>query len=123
MSQIPIATGLFTWPAPDPRLLGSRCDACGAHTFPSQTSCPGCAANDVSEVELSPTGTLWTWTSQDFIPKSPPYAGPETPESFERYFVGYVELDHELRVESRLSGFENSRPAHRPGRATRDRSL
>ncbi len=110
MAQIPIATGLFTWPSSQPRLLGSRCDACGAHTFPSQGACPRCAAKDVTEVELSPKGTLWTWTSQDLIPKAPPYAGPETPESFERYFVGYVELDDELRVEARLSGFDDSQP-------------
>jgi len=61
-------------------------------------------------VELSPTGTVWTWTSQEFLPKAPPYAGEETAETFQPYYVGYVELEGELRVESRLVGFADGPP-------------
>ena len=103
MQQVPIAKGLFSWPADAPRLLGSRCGECGAYAFPSQDGCPRCSA-EMEEVELSPTGTVWTWTSQEFLPKAPPYAGEETAETFQPYYVGYVELEGELRVESRLVG-------------------
>jgi uncharacterized OB-fold protein len=61
-------------------------------------------------VELSPTGTVWTWTSQEFVPPAPPYTGPETRETFEPYYVGYVELEGHLRVESRLVGFGTEAP-------------
>jgi uncharacterized protein len=68
----PIAAGLFTWPAAEPQLIGSRCSECGAQTFPAQAYCPRCASTSMSEVLLPRTGSLWTWTIQGFRPKSPP---------------------------------------------------
>ena len=109
MAQIPFAEGLFTWPADDPRLMGSRCPACGVTTFPAQTSCVGCPADKMDEVLLEPRGTLWTFTTQEFRPK-PPYKGPEDPEEdWHRYGVGYVELGEALRVESRLTESDPAR--------------
>jgi uncharacterized OB-fold protein len=95
----PIADGLFTWPADEPRLIGSRCDSCGAVTFPTQTSCPRCTGTDVHEHLLARRGVLWTWTVQGFRPKSPPYEGPT---DFEPYPVGYVELPDDVKVEALL---------------------
>jgi uncharacterized OB-fold protein len=95
----PIADGLFTWPADQPRLIGSRCRECRVVTFPAQRSCPRCTSVDVEERLLEREGTLYTWTVQGFRPK-PPYAGPE---DFEPYGVGYVELPGEVRVEARLT--------------------
>jgi uncharacterized protein len=108
--HVAIAEGLVTLDEDEPRLIGSRCGACGAFTFPAQEACPGCAAMAMEPVELSRTGTIWTWTSQEFLPPSPPYAGPETAETFARYYVGFVELEGELRIESRLVGFDNEPP-------------
>lgn len=102
-TQYPVADGVFTWPSDDPRLIGSRCTSDGVVTFPAQASCPRCQS-PMEEALLEPTGTLWTWTVQGFLPKSPPYAGPESPESFSPYGVGYVELGGQVRVESRLEG-------------------
>jgi uncharacterized protein len=96
---VPIADGLFTWPDPEPRLIGSRCHACGATTFPKQSTCPRCMGDEMEERLLARTGTLWTYTVQGFPPK-PPYAGPEP---FEPYGVGYIELADGLMVESRLT--------------------
>ena len=95
----PIADGLFTWPDTEPRLIGSRCEECGAVMFPEQASCPRCTGTKVSRHLLSSKGTLWTWTVQGFRPKSPPYEGPE---EFEPYPVGYVELPGEVKVETLL---------------------
>ncbi len=95
----PVAEGLFTWPDDEPRLIGSRCPACGVVTFPEQNSCPACTSTDVERYLLSRTGTLWTWTVQGFRPKSPPYEGPV---DFEPYPVGYVELPGEVKVETLL---------------------
>ena len=102
MAQVPVAEGLFTWPAEEPRLIGSRCRACGIITFPTQDSCPRCAATEMEERLLAPQGRLWAWTTQDFPPPSPPYAGP-TGKEFVPFGVGYVELPGEVKVETRLT--------------------
>ena len=47
-------------------------------------------------------GRLWAWTTQDFPPPSPPYAGP-TGKDFVPFAVGYVELPGEVKVETRLT--------------------
>jgi uncharacterized OB-fold protein len=101
--QIPIQDGLFTWPAAEPRLIGSKCNQCGEVAFPAQTGCSACCQQDCTNIELSTKGKLWSWTIQGFPPKSPPYARQETPENFIPYGVGYVELAEKVLVETRLT--------------------
>lgn len=103
MKQTPIAEHLFTWPTDQPQLIGSRCSDCGVVTFPSQGSCPKCTSQSVTEALLPRRGTLWTFTTQEFLPKTPPYAGTESAEDFTPYGVGYVELPDHVMVESRLT--------------------
>ena len=100
--QVPIAEGLFTWPAANPALLGSRCRDCGIATFPAAESCMACSGQNVSVEELPGRGTLWTWTVQQFMPKTP-YKSNETMETFKPYGVGYLELPGGVRVEGRLT--------------------
>ena len=108
MDRVPLAEGIFTWPAAEPRLIGSRCGACGIVTFPRQDSCPRCASTAMAEHLLPRRGRLWAWTTQEFPPPSPPYTGP-TGDAFVPYAVGYVELPGELRVETRLTDTEGLR--------------
>lgn len=100
--QIPFAPGVFTWPADDPQLIGSRCESCGGMTFPAQEVCPRCGLEGMAEHLLPRRGRLYSWTTQGFLPKEP-YAGGETPETFRPFGVGLVELDGGLRVEGRLT--------------------
>lgn len=102
MDRVPIREGIFTWPGDDPQLIGSRCGSCGIVTFPTQESCPRCASTDMGEHLLPRRGRLWAWTTQSFPPPSPPYTGP-TGEDFVPFGVGYVQLDDEIKVESRLT--------------------
>lgn len=97
----PLHDGLFTWPSNKPELLGSRCEDCGEHAFPAQSSCRNCTGVNTTVVNMGREGLLWTWTIQSFMPKAP-YHTDETPETFTPYGVGYVELANGLRVESRL---------------------
>jgi uncharacterized OB-fold protein len=101
MAQVPVAEGVFTWPADDPQLIGSRCANCGMVMFPTQDSCPRCASTAMEETLLERRGTLWAWTTQSF-PPPPPYAGP-TGKDFDPFGVGYVELPGEVKVETRLT--------------------
>ncbi|MEM1113953.1 MAG: OB-fold domain-containing protein [Pseudomonadota bacterium] len=98
----PIADGLFTWPSESPRLIGSVCADCGCTEFPARDSCPACGSVRVGPQELPTHGTLWTWTVQRFLPKSP-YNSGETLETFKPYGVGYIELPGAVRVEGRLT--------------------
>jgi uncharacterized OB-fold protein len=109
MSQIPVQKGLFSWPAEEPRLIGSRCRGCGEVAFPSQKSCPSCAGDQTEEILLSRRGTLWTWTIQRFPPPTPPYQPSHDP--FVPFGVGYIELPEGVRVESRLTENDPARLA------------
>jgi uncharacterized protein len=101
MTRLPLAEGIFTWPADEPQLIGSRCSACGIVTFPTQESCPRCSSTDMAEHLLARRGRLWAWTTQHFPPPSPPYVGTSGKE-FVPFGLGYVELD-EVKVETRLT--------------------
>lgn len=102
MAQVPVAEGIFTWPSDEPELIGSRCAACGIVTFPAQVSCPRCPSTEMAEHPLPRRGRLWAWTTQDFPPPSPPYAGP-TGTDFVPFGVGYVDLGGEVKVEAHLT--------------------
>ncbi len=69
-------------------------------SFPRQASCPSCCGADVGLRRLGHVGELWTWTTQEFAPKSPPYA--VTP--FAPFQLGYIELPGEVIIESRILG-------------------
>ena len=96
MSELaPIAQDLWTG-GNVPRLIGGKLPS-GEIVFPMPT---GEAAAGAEPYPLSRRGTLWSWTSQDFRPKSP-YEGPsEGPHDFKPYLLGYIELPGEVIVES-----------------------
>ncbi|WP_163547250.1 Zn-ribbon domain-containing OB-fold protein [Candidatus Frankia nodulisporulans] len=102
MTKVAFAPDVFTWPAEEPQLIGSRCSVCQAVTFPRKPSCPRCGNPDMAERLLPRRGTLVAWTIQGFLPKAP-YAGGETEETFRPYGVGLVQLGDEVRVETRLT--------------------
>nr|WP_203614676.1 OB-fold domain-containing protein [Streptomyces sp. SID13726] len=77
------------------RLHGSRCPDCAVAVYPADPACPRCGG-PAEPVELSGTGTLWTWTVQRYAPKSPPYVPPAA--GFTPFTVGYVELPDGVRV-------------------------
>jgi uncharacterized OB-fold protein len=56
----------------------------------------------MAEHLLPRTGTLVSFTTQEFLPKEP-YASGETEETFRPYGVGLVQLGDEVRVEARLT--------------------
>ena len=86
-----------------PRLRGARCTNCGNHVFPAQSGCARCAGASMAPAYLGTEGTLWAWTVQGFPPRSPPYLGPNDPDTFRPYGVGYVTLSDQLKVEARLT--------------------
>jgi uncharacterized protein len=102
VEQKPFAEDVFTWPADEPQLVGGKCTDCAAITFPQPPSCARCGSTAIERHLLPRRGTLWTFTTQEFLPKEP-YAGGETQETFRPYGMGMVELGDEVRVEGRLT--------------------
>lgn len=101
MARVPIAQGYFTVPddpADAPRLLGSRCPACGEHFFPRRQVCAKCLAEGCEDVELGPRGRLWTWTYVHV----PLFAKKDA--RVDAYGVGQVDLPEGPRVQSILQG-------------------
>ena len=88
----PILDGWFT--TSPPALLGQRCAACAATVFPPRaTTCPNpaCRGDELEQVALARTGTIWSWATNHY-PPPPPYvpADPYVPTT-----VVAVELDGE----------------------------
>ena len=62
MGRVAIEDGFFTIPddpADRPRLMGSRCTACGEHFFPRRLVCAKCLHEGTDDVLLGPTGRRW----------------------------------------------------------------
>jgi uncharacterized OB-fold protein len=77
------------------RLHGSKCGHCGTVAFPAHGLCPACGAdNGQARVELSPVGTLYTFSEIHIAPK-----GFATP-----YAVGYVDLPEGVRLFGQIEG-------------------
>ena len=101
MARVPIAQGFFTVPddpADRPRLLGSRCQACGEVFFPRRHVCAKCLNEGCDDVELSPRGTIYTWTYVHV----PLFAKADADVS--GYGVGQIDLPEGPRVQAILVG-------------------
>lgn len=85
----PVVDGWFT--LDPPRLIGTRCPACGTVYFPPQTlTCrnPVCENDDLESTELSPRGRVWSYADARYRPPPPYVSG----EEFQPYAVVAVEL-------------------------------
>lgn len=101
MARVPVEDGYFTVPddpAEAPRLLGSRCGACGEHFFPRRHVCARCLAEGCEDVLLGPRGRLWTWTYVHV----PLFAKKDA--RVDAYGVGQVDLPEGPRVQAILLG-------------------
>lgn len=97
----PIVEGVFTETADGPRLIGTRCRACGTPHFPRSPVCrnPACNSADVEDAHLGPNGTLWSFTIQHYKPPAPM----RFDDPFVPYGIGLVDLPEGLRVLTMMS--------------------
>lgn len=75
------------------RLVGSRCESCGARAFPRRDVCVACCSIELVEDLLGPNGTLYSWS---MVHVAPDRATP--------YCIGYVDLDEGVRVLTTVIG-------------------
>jgi uncharacterized OB-fold protein len=121
----PIEDGYFTIPerpGEAPRLLGSRCRACGEHFFPRRVVCARCLAEGCVDVLLGPRGNVYTWTyvhvplfakrdrsargDADGRARGPSGPAPKAPRAgnMSSYGVAQVDLPEGPRVQGILLG-------------------
>lgn len=98
MSEL-IADGLFRIEDGRAVLFGSKRRSTGQVKFPAERPELFDDTDDIEPIELSTTGTLYTFTTQQFPPPLP-YRGVRDPEKFVPYVVGFVELAEGVIVES-----------------------
>lgn len=102
-----IAEGLFRVDDGRAVLFGSRRRSTGMVKFPAERpelfdGTPD-IQEDIEPIELSTEGTLYTYTTQEFAPPLP-YKGNRSPEVFQPYVVGFVELAEGVLVETLIVG-------------------
>lgn len=102
-NAIPVREDLLTrplHPLEEVRLVGSRCRDCNEVMLGKTSSCSNCAGENMTEIPLSKTGKLWTYT---IIRHRPPgqYRGPDP---FVPFAEGLVELPDGIRVVAVLDG-------------------
>ncbi|MGA8726221.1 MAG: OB-fold domain-containing protein [Acidimicrobiales bacterium] len=96
-TRVPAVEGWFTMDEVAPTLLGSRCTTCGLVSFPKQTYfCrnPLCQGTEFAEVELSRTGTVWSFTDACYQPPEPYRAA----DPYVPFAIAAVELAAEKMV-------------------------
>ncbi len=73
-TRLPAVAGWLNIDPDRPRLLGTKCAGCGSIFFPRETvRCrnPACGSRVLEETELSPRGTLWSFTGAEYQPPEP----------------------------------------------------
>jgi len=102
--RVPIKPGFFTVPddpTAAPKIIGSKCNTCGEHYFPTRAICARaeCLSADTSEVLMGPRGTLYSYT---FVHM--PLFGSSNLEHMDGYGVGQIDLPEGPRVQLPLAG-------------------
>lgn len=88
------AEGWFTL-GDEPALIGSTCASCGTSHFPKRAGwCanPACRGTELTDVELSRRGKVWSYTDAQYQPPPPFVFDGDT---FEPFAIAAVELDAE----------------------------
>ena len=99
MTDAPVIDRLFATDGEQIALLGSHCTGCGTDYFPEAVGCsdPDCTDGDLRPCELPRTGSLYSYSWQNYQP--PPLF---SVEQWKPYAIGTVELQPGLRVLARL---------------------
>ena len=95
-TRVPAVDGWFTM-GDEPALLGSRGAETGSYFFPKNLAFsrnPIAPTEDLTEVELSRRGKVWSWATNHYQPPAPYMS----PDPFVPYTVVAVELIDEQMV-------------------------
>jgi uncharacterized OB-fold protein len=89
------------------KLMGSRCQKCGALFVPPRTICIKCHGSEMEWVEMKGKGRLAAFTC---IAIGPPFMIKEGYDRKHPYVCGVVELEGGVRMVARIAGVDGTRP-------------
>ncbi|MDP1793046.1 MAG: OB-fold domain-containing protein [Acidimicrobiales bacterium] len=102
MARVSMAPDYFEIDDDGVQLKGSKCDACAEVFYPRRLVCAKCLNEGTTDVMLSTTGTLHTWTWV----KVPLFA--KTDATVSAYAVGQVDLPEGPRIQAILQGDQDA---------------
>jgi uncharacterized OB-fold protein len=89
------------------KLMGSRCQACGALHIPPRAMCPDCFGEEMAWEELKGEGELLAYTAVHIAPTAMIEAGYDRKNP---YCAGIVQLAEGPAISGQILGVEASRP-------------
>lgn len=89
------------------KLMGARCESCGALHLPPRPFCPACYGEDMRWEEVSGQGKLVAFTTVHIAPTAMIDAGYSRDKP---YCVGIVELENGSRISAQILGVDVTRP-------------
>ena len=103
MTQVPVAEGLFTWPADEPQLIGSRCDGVRDRHVPRAGLVPALRGDRRWPSSCWPGGAGCGRGRRRTSRRRRRRTRARPGKDFVPFGVGYVELPGEVKVETRLT--------------------
>jgi hypothetical protein len=89
------------------KLMGSKCQKCGALFLPPRTICIKCHSTGMEWIEMKGKGKLAAFTC---IAIGPPFMRKEGYDRKHPYVTGVVELEEGVKVVTRIEGVDGSKP-------------
>lgn len=107
INQRPFTAASFNQFLAEQRLMGSQCGQCGRKYLPPRAICLDCHTDGMNWIELAGEGVISAFTAV--------YVGPTfmCEQGFGRdhpYLTGIVEVENDLKISTRLLGFESVAP-------------
>jgi len=107
MEERPISAISFNQFLNEEKLMGSKCNKCGALFLPPRPICIKCFGREMGWVEMKRKGKLITFTC---IYVGPPWMVAEGYDRKHPYCSGVVELEEGVRIDARIEGVDASKP-------------
>ena len=89
------------------KLMGSRCQSCGALHLPPRSLCPTCYGEEMNWEEMSGKGKLLAFTTVHIAPTAMIEAGYGRDNP---YCVGIVQLDEGPAISAQIVGVDATQP-------------
>ena len=89
------------------KLMGSRCQKCGAFFVPPRAICIKCYSTEMEWIKMKGKGKLAAFTC---IAIGPPFMTKEGYDRKHPYVCGVVELDEGVKVVARIEGVDGKKP-------------